>query len=378
MVLFGLVPDSANGSHAMEFHVPHPGSTSLSVPGGPLAWLRGTLVDELVANALLHGAFRFRRNPVARGPQPAPSSRLDETSRELTSFFGEAPQCHPVVADRHPRWPRRGIDSSGYVVTDHHSLSDSPYPVSGAWPEVDRVWLRRWTPTASDSGTTIVGVHGIVQRGTRWFDWMAERLCPQGHRILTVDSPFNFRRTPYGYFPGQLILGGDLEHQLAVARQAVRDTWQMVRSEQAAGRRVLLCGVSYGGWVSLLVSLLADDLAGVVVVTPPVNTLRLLREGGTLIRAVRSGLGRVPLDFEEISRRTRPLVPALWQPRLNGHRVRLHAARYDRFVKADHIAELSAAWGAPLRMWPAGHFAATMRRTIIDPVANDVLELAEG
>jgi pimeloyl-ACP methyl ester carboxylesterase len=229
-----------------------------------------------------------------------------------------------------------------------------------------------------DSGVTVVGVHGIVQRGTRWFDWLAARVCARGHTILTVDSPFNFRRTPTGYFPGQLILGGDLEHQLAVARQAARDTWQIVRAQQAEGRRVLLCGVSYGGWVSLLTSLLAENLAGVVVVTPPVNTLRLLREGGTLIRAVRSGLGRGKLDFDEIERRTRPLVPGLWKPKLCGERVRLHAARYDRFVKSDHIAELSSAWQAPLRMWPAGHFAATMRRTIIDPVANDLLELAEG
>lgn len=366
----------------MEFHVPHPGAASSSVPGGPLAWLKGTLVDELVANGLLHLAFRHQRHPIACGPKPDRSANEDSSTGvphkrdELAAFFGSPPACHPVIADQHPRWPRRGLDSVDYAVADFRTSSDTPWPVAGAWPEVDRVWLRRWTPTGRDSGVTIVGVHGIVQRGTRWFDWMAARLCPRGHRILTVDSPFNYRRAPEGYFPGQLILGGDLEHQLAVARQAVRDTWQMVRSEQAEGRRVLLCGVSYGGWVSLLVSLMAEDLAGVVVVTPPVNTLRLLREGGTLIRAVRSGLGRGPLAFEDIENRTRPLVPALWSPRVPGDRIRLHAALYDRFVKADHIAELSSAWGAPLRMWPTGHFAATMQRTIIEPVSNDLLELA--
>ncbi len=338
-------------------------------------WARATCTDELVANILVHVAFRYRNNPRAIGPTEAEAPHL--YSGDLATFFGPAPAAVPLPAPGPVRW-------SSPLWTIHDASLDSASP--SGWPESDRIHIRRWIPTpealatARHSGVatpprTLIGVHGIVQRGTRWFNWLADHLAPQGIEILTVDSPFNYRRAPRGYFPGQLILGGDLGHQLQVTRQAVRDTWQIVRSVQAEGRDVGLCGVSYGGFVSLLTTLLADDLRLTVAVTPPVNTLRLLQEGGTLIRAVRMGLGKAPLDLGRLEAITAPLVPQRHRPKLPGDRIHLHIAEFDRFVKSDHIRELATSWGTRTTFYPDGHYSVTMQQTVIAPLAESLLDL---
>jgi pimeloyl-ACP methyl ester carboxylesterase len=327
-------------------------------------WAKATCTDELVANILVHFAFRHRNNPRAIGPRESDAPHL--FSGDHARFFGGSPEIIRLpdpgpVRYRTPLW------------TVHDSSFPSAEP--SGWPESDVVWLRRFVPTqtATRPRRTLVGVHGIVQRGTGWFNWIAERVAPQGIEIVTVDSPFNYRRAPKGYFPGQLILGGDLGHQLNVTRQAVRDTWQVVRSLQAEGREVGLIGVSYGGFIALLTSLLAEQLALVVAVTPPVNTLKLLQEGGTLIRAVRMGLGKEPLDLDRLETIVRPLVPHHHRPKLAGERVHLHIAEFDRFVKAEHIRELSRRWNAPASEYPEGHYSVTMQPTIIEPLVNNLL-----
>jgi len=338
-------------------------------------WARATFTDEFVANILLHVAFRYRNNPRALGPSETDAPHL--YSGDLDAFFGTPPETVSLPEPGPARW-----SSPLWTVHDASLPSSSP----SGWPDSDRIWIRRWIPTATAraeatrsggpvSPRTVIGVHGIVQRGTRWFNWLADQLAPRGIEILTVDSPFNYRRAPRGYFPGQLIVGGDLGHQLQVTRQAVRDTWQIVRSVQSQGREVALCGVSYGGFISLLTTLLADDLQATVAVTPPVNTLRLLQEGGTLIRAIRMGLGKEPLDISRLDALTAPLIPQRHQPRLPGHRIHLHIARYDRFVKADHIRELAALWNTRTSEYPDGHYSVTMQPTLIAPLASGLLEI---
>lgn len=335
-------------------------------------WARATFTDEFVANILLHVAFRYRNNPRAIGPTEAEAPSL--YSGDLAAFFGSAPEIPALPPAGPPRW-----SSPLWTVHDASLPSQDP----SGWPDSDRIWIRRWIPTPEALETapqpvpqrTLIGIHGIVQRGTRWFNWLADRLAPQGIEILTVDSPFNYRRAPKGYFPGQLILGGDLGHQLQVTRQAVRDTWSIVRAVQAEGRSTGLVGVSYGGFISLLTSLLADQLDLVVAVTPPVNTLRLLEEGGTLIRAVRMGLGKDRLDLNRLNDLVAPIVPQRHQPKLPGDRIHLHIARYDRFVKADHIRELATLWGTRTSEYPEGHYSVTMQPTLIAPLAQNLLDL---
>lgn len=320
------------------------------------------LVDEVVANVLLHGFFRHRGSPFVLGPGPSECPSL--YCGDLAGFY--APQ--PVEIDLQSACTR----VAGY---GDHRIWDFRFASETVtrWPENNLVRGRHWQAGRNDAELTVVGVHGIVQVGHSWFDRLAERLNPHGIDLVMVDAPFNYRRTPAGYRPGQLILNGDLGHQLAVIRQGVLDVWRVILSLQQAGRRVGLLGISYGGWLSLLAALLAERLEFVLAVVPPVDVTRALSRGGTLVRASRRGLASYGRDFDELVRTARPIVPGQWQPRLPGQAIALHAARYDRFVSCNDIEDLSRKWGTRLIIHNDAHCRPAISAALIPQLADEIV-----
>lgn len=326
------------------------------------------LVDEIVANILVYGFFRSPgRKSIVRGPTASACPAL--YSGDLTSFF--APKPTPVEFASHQQV---------IAETASQKIWDVSFPSETVtrWPQNDCIRCRRWQPTKSDTGLTVIGTQGIVQVGHDWFICLAEHLVPHGIDLVMFETPFNYRRTPPGYRAGELIVGGDMAHQLAVTRQGVLDLWRIVMSLQREGRRVGLLGVSYGGWLSLLTSLLAEQLEFVIAVVPPVDIVRALESGGTIQRTIRRGLGSLPIDIAELKRIARPVVPANWMPRLPAAAITLHGARFDRFVSCTHIEELARHWGARLVLHNDGHCRPAISDALIPQLANDIVSRPQG
>lgn len=325
-------------------------------------WLYSQIVDELAANLLLHMCLRYRRPPPLQGPTAAQAPNL--YSGDMERFY--APGATPVDLHAHRT---RVSESALNTVWDFRYPSENPL----GWPESDQVWGRHWECRDRRSDLTVIGVHGIVQVGCSWFDWLASRLNPRGVDLVMMDSPFNYRRTPRGFRPGQLIVGGNLGHQLAVARQGVLDLWRLVLSLQQQGRRVGLVGVSYGGWLSCLTAVCASDLQFVSAVVPPIDLIDQIRHGGTLMRAVRAGLGTLPCSLEELEQIAKPILPRYWSPRLPGKSIRLYAAKYDRFVSWQNIETLARLWDTDFVLHNDGHYRITMTSELIDDLAEGIL-----
>jgi hypothetical protein len=301
--------------------------------------------------------------PAAKGSFYEPFDAL--FSGELAEFFQPQPPFVDLWANRQLR--RR---ENGQSIWD----LEFPSPVQ-TLNENAPVHARLWSGEKKSARRCVVGVDGIVQYHANWFQQLADRLTPAGIDVMMMDAPFNFRRTPKGYRPGQLILNGDLEHQLSVSRHAILDLWTLVENLKREGVEVGLVGVSFGGWMSLMTSLLAEDLAFIMAVGPPVDLERLLDEGGTIVRAVRRGLGRGPLAEETIRQAVRAVTPSYWTPRLNPSRIHLHAAVYDRFVPTSRIIELADLWGANLAQHPTGHMGLTQKSRYIQQVADQILAI---
>lgn len=319
------------------------------------------LVDEVAGFFTLHFILRYRGRLPVQGSTAA--TFPDLFSGDPERFFQPAPQ--PVAwsaAATVRQW------KDGTVVED----LAFPSVVRSAFPESDVVRLRRWRPPVAPVGT-VIGVDGVVQLGPKSFDRLARLLTPHGIEVVMMQAPFNFRRTPKGYAPGQLIMGGDLDHQLSVSRQAVLDLWTVIRTLKSEGRRVGLVGISFGGWLSLTTSLRAEGVEFVIALVPPVEMFHILEEGGTVVRAARKGLEAEPRGKDELARISRPLSPLRWPCRLPPERVVLHLAEFDRFVPNRRIEQLAKAWGARLVRHVDGHIGVAADGHCLPEVAADVV-----
>ncbi|QDT91972.1 alpha/beta hydrolase [Gimesia algae] len=334
--------------------------------------LWSTCLDEITGFYLLHWFFYYKKQPLIISDAEKGSPNL--LSGELSSFFSPVPeparleyqsQLHPASQTIFPE----------AEVNDFEFVSS----IQTGFPQNDLVKGRHWkstaSPTAINSGSrcTVVAIDGIVQLGVRSFNSLAQRLTPHGIDVVMLDSPFNYRRTPPGYRPGQLIAGGNLDHQLSVARQGILDLWSLILHLQSQGHQVGLMGISHGAWMTLTASLLMEQLQFVMAITPPVDLFHILDEGGTVVNAIRRGVRESDLSEQQLEQICQPLRIPLWKPRLPGSAIHLHVADYDRFVPSFRIAALAELWNTKLTHHALGHIEATTGPKVVAMVAEDIL-----
>ncbi len=192
------------------------------------AWLV-QLLDEVAANFVLDHFLWYRRRPPVKGPGPQECPAL--YAGDLAGFYTPQPSAVDFDAQR-----TLFRETPTAKVWNFRFTSET----TTRWPENNQVWCRHWQTRAFDRGLTVVGIDGIIQLGTTWFRRLATELNPSGIDVLTMDAPFNFRRTPAGYRPGQLIVGGDMAHQLAVTK--ARPFTRSVTGWLSA------CSARGGGW----------------------------------------------------------------------------------------------------------------------------------
>lgn len=366
-------------------------SALLARPPAPAVFRRSlaSVIDEAFGLMLLHKVLRFADRPQVSGDAGAhfPDLHCGDPGR----FFAPVPE--PADLATH----RRTIGRTPHAVVEDFAFAS---PVRTRFPRNGAVRGREWraipgpgesgeperrepgavprSPAAPDPGLrkTLVLIDGLVQLGYGNERLFADHLNPVGISVVTIDLPFNHRRTPAGYRPGQLIVGGDLDHALGVMRQAVLDTWALVRGLQAEGRSVSLAGISLGGWTVLSTALVAPGISSVTAIAPPVDMLRVLTEGGAIVRAARRGLRLSPAEIKALRPVARAVTPSAWPPPLPPGRVFLHAADFDRFVPTCRILALADEWHAALTRYPVGHMQLTSFPLWLGKVADAVRESA--
>lgn len=334
--------------------------------------LWSTGLDEFLGFYLLHRFFYYKKRPliVSNAAETFPNLH----SGELTSFFSPVPQ--PAQLTYQPSLkPASKFECQSALVEDFQF----PSSIQTGFPENDLVKGRHWKSTNVASGAnstpryTVVAVDGIVQMGVRSFNRLARQLTPCGVDVIMMDSPFNYRRTPAGYRPGQLIAGGNLDHQLNGARQGILDLWSLILSLQNAGQQIGLVGISHGAWLILTATLLMKDLEFAMAITPPVDLFHILDEGGMVVNAIRRGVYHDSVDQEKLERICRPLIVANWTPQIPASSIYLHVANYDRFVPSFRIDALAEKWKTQSFHHALGHIQATTGPNVVAQVSSDIL-----
>ena len=337
--------------------------------------LAASLADEFAGVSLLYGVMRHGNRPPRRGPASATDPR-DLLSGDPHRLFGPRPAAGDATFTPLPAAEANRVAGCGRVEDFAFPSSD----VTGE-PANDLVRGRIWRAGSNPDGRCVLAFDGIVQAGFGNLRAFARELCPAGVDLATIDLPLNHRRTPPGYRPGQLVLGGDLVHVLSVLRQTVRDAaaaraMLCDRGEHPGG--VALAGISFGGWTALQTAALLGSVwttdappPWVCGVCPATDLLLELTAGGTLVRAARRNLGLSPADRAGLAPVGASVRPAAYPAPVGPGRVALHAAEYDRFVSSAAIKALAAAWNGTLTRHRTGHMGLAAAPYYLRKVARE-------
>ena len=359
--------------------------------------LASHLSDEIAGLGLLYGVMRYRHRPPQRGPTSG-AGFADLVSGDVARVFGPTPD---------------GVNFAGCSTTlpaaeaarvaGCAEVREFRFPSSDVTEfEANNVVRGRlWRSHREDGPRRVVlAMDGVMQASFGNLRTFARVCCPAGVDVATIDLPFNHRRTPEGYRPGQLILGGDLPHVLSVLRQAVRDTAAAYRTLRDSGEYpggVGLAGISFGGWTALqttglLGSVWKDDATDgprwVSGICPAADLLLALTDGGAIVRAARRNLRLSAAQRSALAPVAASVRPdALPRPvpvdsptgphEPPAARVALHLARYDRFVPNVAVERLAAAWDGELTWHATGHMglaaAPHYLRRVAEPWTHDSL-----
>jgi pimeloyl-ACP methyl ester carboxylesterase len=319
-------------------------------------------IDEIGA-AAIGRLFLWRRAAGAKR-RACPQTRPPEFRGDLQQFYSAS------FSDLDWTWsdvPRRV--SGDREVGDGYFVS----PVCTGLAENDLVRVRRWR--RAGSGLTVIGLGGLVQLGYYWFDGLGESLAEQGVDLWMMDEPFNHRRTPRGFFPGELIAGAGPEQLIAAVWQAVLDARALINHLRTHGQRVGLVGQSYGGWLSLLLALLEEDLEFVVPLIPMCDLPAWYCAGLPLSRGARRRFPRY--SQQELCALLRPINPIAWKPLVPVDRIDVHAATRDRLVLYRSISQLARAWGTRFTAHHGGHYSVFFGHKLRNRVVSFIAETVD-
>lgn len=328
--------------------------------------LSAALLDELLGSLLVARALRTRDTPAIRGrwPDDAPDPFCGDPHR-LFGVETPPPDLNGAVKTR-----GRVILGEGEAT---HADLRFPSPAPSGFPEIDEVRVRRIRADGdAEPRLSVVFVDGLVQ-----FDWRNAKafsgpLVARGAEFLAVDLPFNHRRVRDGEPPGRGIIAGDATHAVATLRQIILDVRAVVRGLLAEGRTVALLGVSLGGWTSLMTTLLEPSVAAVTALTPPVDMLGTLTDGGVVVRPARRNLRLDRAGREKLAEGADAFSLLPWPCPIEPAAVTLYAAEADRFVPVPPIVALADRWGATLRTRPLGHLQLTAFPQHVARVAEEI------
>ncbi|MFH5805697.1 hypothetical protein [Alienimonas sp. DA493] len=358
--------------------------------------LASHLSDEFAGLGLLYGVMRYRQRPPQRGPaSDADAAAL--LSGDPAKVFGPLPAGVDPASRSFPP----PVAEAGRVPGCDRAFDFAfPSTETTEFAVNNEVRGRLWRAERTDGPRRVaLTLDGVTQPSFGNMRGFARTCCPAGIDVATIDLPFNHRRTPEGFRPGQLILGGDLPHVLSVLRQAVRDAAATFRGLAESGEYpggVGLAGISFGGWTVLQTAALLGSVwkeqapvgpRWVCGVCPAADLLLALTDGGAIVRAARRNLRLGPSALTELAPVANSIRPGAFPrpvpadpPDAAGegpNRVTLHAGRYDRFVPNPAIERLAATWDADLIWHRTGHMglaaAPPYLRAVSEPWTHDAL-----
>lgn len=260
---------------------------------------------------------------------------------------------------------KKGIEESDFSFS-------SPLPSGIA--ENDTVRGRFYSAGSGRNRPTVIFLHGWMMDYYLLYGQICAHLARRGIEAFLPELPYHHHRRPPGTFSGQFFLLRDFRSTADAIRQAVAETRALAGwvKNQNPKRSVGIMGMSLGGWVGGLTTVLEKRL-DFSILTAPAAEPAIMLKGSRLGASIRKGRNWDDRKlFEDFCRMT---SPGNYSPAIDGNRILLTENIHDRFIPAGSVERLHRAWeGSRIIRHRHGHISVLYSRRYRKEAAEFILE----
>lgn len=283
--------------------------------------------------------------------------------KSLRSLFADDEDVHSVVKEL-------GKDTTSFYMkfdSIHEGTQRGTYSASMKWPSKfieDDCVSGECTLPIGNAKDTLIAIHGWRMDGLDRIKGVFEDVCRDAHVNLYMPHlPFHLSRKPKSSgYSGELLVSADVTQTIIGLNQTISEIKKVIDHVRAIhGGRVMLAGISFGGYIANLVAS-RYEVDGLFSVFFPDNLAHSIWNTipGKYIKADLASHG---YTFEKLNQAWDSVRPSAVMPKLSAERIVLVQATYDQYIDFDNASMLWECWGKPERIvMNVSHAAIVLKR----------------
>lgn len=197
-------------------------------------------------------------------------------------------------------------------------------------------------------------------------------LTEMGNNLYFVTLPYHFDRSSGALYSGEYMISANIDRTIDSVRQAVTEIRALIRwLKEKKGGKVTLIGISLGGFVANLTSVVDDQIDFLVSI---MYANRLSHEvwNTRIGKYIKQDLENNGITYDELREYWRILEPDNWNPKVTKENILLLTGQYDQYIEKVDADWLWEAWEKPRRIiYPCGHAGLVFHRK---QITRDVVQ----
>ncbi|OIJ21697.1 hypothetical protein BKP45_02965 [Anaerobacillus alkalidiazotrophicus] len=198
----------------------------------------------------------------------------------------------------------------------------------------------------------------------------------KGYNVYFPTLPYHFDRATSSLYSGEYMISANICRTITAIRQAVVEIRALIQwLKQNKGGKVVLIGVSLGGYISNLISLYEKEI-DVLVSVMYANNLSYEIWHTPIGKYIKQDLQKHNFTYHQLQRCWSILRADEAQPMIPKEKILLISGIYDQYVRKQDASNLWNGWGKPRRLlYACGHAGIIFNRR---QIAKDTLEFIEN
>lgn len=196
-----------------------------------------------------------------------------------------------------------------------------------------------------------------------------------GYNIFAFTLPHHFERTSNdSLYNGELMISANIDRSLLSVKQAITDLRALIRYLKEKNNKVILIGISLGGFITNLAGVLEEGI-DVLISVMYANSLPFSMWKSIPGKYMKKDFESSGFTYEELKKFWAIIVPSNFKPVLPKENILLISGMYDKYVLAEDTDLLWENWGKPKRIiYPCGHSGIIFCRNKIRNASMEFLE----